>query len=96
MWESRGIAYTVRDEYSSILPDSRIWPHDDPKYLHQVKRMQGQKVNDVHQWLVERGYTVLTESDVEGIRRETYIEEMAEIYWNWNEKYGMKSKLNGA
>jgi hypothetical protein len=95
-WEKSDYAYTVRDEYSRILPDPKIRLDDKTKRLNQVKKMQGQKVNDVHQWLVERGYTVLTESDVEGVRPETSVEEMAEIYWNWNEKYGMKSKLTRA
>jgi len=38
------------------------------------------EVDDVHQWLIERGYPIVEESDVEGISKTASLEEMADIY----------------
>ncbi|CAG8957365.1 hypothetical protein HYFRA_00010791, partial [Hymenoscyphus fraxineus] len=44
--------------------------------------VKGKEVNDVAQWLTDRGYVVLKESDLEDISNKTPIHEMAEIYRN--------------
>jgi hypothetical protein len=59
--------------------------------------LKGKEVHDVHKWLSERGYVVFKEDDdeVKGISDETSFNDMADIYWKLNEKYGVKGKSKG-
>jgi hypothetical protein len=90
--------YAVGDEESRTL--QHIGVHNTTNEAanqardNLVEKMKGKEVNDVRQWLVERGHKVVEENDVEGISENTSFEDMAEIYWKLNEKYGVKRKDN--
>ncbi|TVY31187.1 Vegetative incompatibility protein HET-E-1 [Lachnellula hyalina] len=87
--------YAVSDEQSQTLRNIGDPREEYSEEAHEaldnlVKTMK--EVDDVHQWLIERGYPIVEESDVEGISKTASLEEMAEIYWRLNEKFGIKAQ----
>ncbi|TVY90314.1 Vegetative incompatibility protein HET-E-1, partial [Lachnellula willkommii] len=90
-------AYGLESSQTLIViedSDSEDWESDSVGQALEnlVETMKGQEVDDVHQWLVERGYPVIEEKEVEGISRTASLDEMAEIYWRLNEKFGVKAQ----
>lgn len=78
----------IGDSYSGVPASEAL----DQACGNLVQTMKGQEVGDVHQWLVARGYPVIEEKEVEGISKTASLDEMAEIYWRLNEKFGVKAQ----
>jgi hypothetical protein len=54
--------------------------------------LKGKEVDDVEKWLVDRGYALASESDIEGISDQATVYEMAAIYQKLGEKYAQRRR----
>lgn len=100
-----GIAYAPNENESQALKNIRLGlpvsgkdhgsrDTKDLALANLLEEWKGKEVDDVHQWLSERGYAVLLpeDDDIAGISWSTSFQEMAEIYWRLNEKYAAGGK----
>jgi hypothetical protein len=63
---------------------------DKPEKILEL--LKGKEVKDVKKWLVDRGYTLVDEKDIEGISNEATVHEMAAIYQRLGEKYAHRRR----
>lgn len=66
------------------------WDPDQGFKNHRVRYLAGAEVPNVAEWLVQRGYVLGDESDLDGVSGRTPFKEMVEIYDRIDKKYRSK------
>jgi hypothetical protein len=75
------------DHHSSDSDFDR--PEDKKRFEKAYALLKGNEVDDIRDWLSDRGYTLPEEKDFVGSSQAS-IHEMAEVYKRLNERFGLR------